>query len=68
MDIFINGQSESINHQTDTLGKLLSSHSINAKHIIIEYNNTLLKASQLDQQISPGDQIEIIHFIGGGIK
>ena len=68
MDIFINGKPESINHQIDTIKKLLSSRSINAKHIIIEYNNTLLKASQLDQQISPGDQIEIIHFIGGGIK
>ena len=68
MDIFINGQSESINHQTDTLEKLLSSRSINAKHIIIEYNDTLLKASPLNQQIRAGDRIEIIHFIGGGIK
>ena len=68
MDIFINGKPESINHQIDTIKKLLSSRSINAKHIIIEYNNTLLKASQLDQQISPGDKIEIIHFIGGGTK
>ncbi len=40
---------------------------ITPEHVIIDLNGTLYKANQFEKaHIKEADQIEIIHFIGGG--
>ena len=51
-----------------TLAKLLESLNVDARTVVIERNRTILRDhSSFDSlELAAGDEIEIVHFVGGG--
>jgi len=51
-----------------TLADLLASLKLDARTVVIERNGTILRDrdSLAKIELSPGDTIEIVHFVGGG--
>jgi sulfur carrier protein len=49
------------------LQSLLRQLALSEKRVAVELNGKLLKSSQFaNQPLKEGDQIEIIHYVGGG--
>jgi len=50
-----------------TIGRLLASLSIDPRRVAVEHNLAVVKRATYDVAvIQPGDQIEIVNFVGGG--
>ena len=50
-----------------TVGDLLRSRELKPHLVAIEYNGDILPREKYDeQQLSDGDKLEIVHFVGGG--
>ncbi len=66
MQINLNGEKRTIPN-TSNLVSLLSLLSIDPKKVAVEINLQIIpKSSFFDTNIKDGDNIEIVHFIGGG--
>lgn len=66
MQIMVNGESKTCPAGA-TLAKLLEILGINPKSVVVEKNLDIVDMGRLDEQeISEGDCIEIIRFVGGG--
>ena len=64
--IRVNGKSKVINKGTKVLN-LISNLKIPIKKVAIELNNEILDKKKLNKiNIKKNDNIEIVHFIGGG--
>ena len=62
----INGDSHSCDNET-TLTRLLTSMEIDPTKVAVERNMEIVPKSQFDSQyIEDKDNLEIVHFIGGG--
>ncbi|HEY3112522.1 MAG TPA: sulfur carrier protein ThiS [Gemmatimonadaceae bacterium] len=67
VSITVNGAERRV--PTDwTLADLLESLEVDARTVVIERNRTILRdRSAFDSlELAPDDQIEIVHFVGGG--
>ena len=66
MQINLNGEKRTISNSTN-LVSLLSELSIDPKKVAVEINLQIIpKSCFLDTKINEGDNIEIVHVIGGG--
>lgn len=66
MDIKLNGKPHSLPEAT-SLSALAASLGLNASQVAIERNRHIVPRSKhTETLLSPGDEIEIVHFIGGG--
>tara|TARA_B100000073_G_C23715337_1_gene565722 strand:- start:876 stop:1076 length:201 start_codon:yes stop_codon:yes gene_type:complete len=66
MQINLNGEKRTISNSTN-LVSLLSELNIDPKKVAVEINLQIIpKSCFLDTKINEGDNIEIVHFIGGG--
>ena len=66
INVTINGDTHSLD-STLSLIDLLAHFEIEEGKVAIEYNREIVPKSTFDQvTISDGDQLEIVHFIGGG--
>lgn len=66
MIVRINGQQEEIPANTSLL-QLLQSKGIPLDAVVVEYNYGILPREQWDQVIlQAGDNLEVLHFVGGG--
>ena len=66
IDIQLNGQKCSVS-QGLTLKQLLEQHQLTSKAVVVEYNQQVIPAERLAlTSVADGDQIEIVHFVGGG--
>jgi len=62
----INGQKRELPEPT-TLLEFLQSKEIDPRFIVIEYNGTVIRRNTFsDVTLSDGDEVEIVHMIGGG--
>jgi thiamine biosynthesis protein ThiS len=63
----VNGEPRAI-PTGSTLGDLLRSLALDPRMVVIEHNGTILRdrAAYDALQLSSGDTIEIVHFVGGG--
>lgn len=65
MEITINGEQRSLTVQT--VLQLLQSLDIDPRRVAVELNMDILpKAEYETASLADGDQIEIVHFVGGG--
>jgi thiamine biosynthesis protein ThiS len=67
LQIQINGEQQEVN---DGLGlsELITHLKLRADQIAIELNQQVLRRSVWEATIlQPGDRIEIVHFVGGGM-
>jgi thiamine biosynthesis protein ThiS len=50
-----------------TIGDLLQQLKVVPGRVVVELNGTIHRRGEgLDEEIRPGDVVEIVHFVGGG--
>ena len=49
-----------------TLRALVESHQLKPEKVAIELNRRLARADKYDVPLNPGDEVEIVTFVGGG--
>ncbi|WP_408020097.1 sulfur carrier protein ThiS [Sporosarcina obsidiansis] len=66
MTIDLNGKSYTIVPEVKTVQHLLEHLQLGDRILIVEKNKEILQKDCYDAPIMDKDQIEIIHFVGGG--
>ena len=66
MQVRLNGKDREV-EQDLTITALLESLDLNPQLIVVELNRVILeRATYASTPVSDGDQIELVHFVGGG--
>ena len=66
MKLLINGENRTV-QDVKTLRTLLQSLDINPNGVVIEHNQNVVSRQKLEEVLlKEGDQVEIVHFVGGG--
>jgi thiamine biosynthesis protein ThiS len=66
MEITVNG-SPRVVPQDGTLLDLLTQLDLDPRTVVVEHNRAIVRRPALgDARLSPGDAVEIVHFVGGG--
>lgn len=66
MKLLINGENRTV-QDVKTLRTLLQSLDINPNGVVIEHNQSVVSRKKLEEVLlQEGDQVEIVHFVGGG--
>jgi thiamine biosynthesis protein ThiS len=64
--VTVNGAERQLESGT-TIAGLLSALGLHPRLVVVEHNRTILDAAQLDRtEIRAGDNLELVHFVGGG--
>ena len=67
MRIQINGEQREFPQSSLSLNELLDTLSLPPQRIAVELNKTIVRRSDWEKtKLKEGDQIEIVHFVGGG--
>ena len=68
MELTVNGEKRELPEGT-TVPQLLETLKIVPERVVVEVNLTILKRAELPGTIlKEGDQVEIVHFVGGGAE
>jgi len=66
MNILLNGENTEVSEAISVQG-LIEQLELTGRRIAVEVNEDIVPRSEHDeQQLAPGDRIEIVHAIGGG--
>ncbi len=66
MTVVVNGEERQIDGNSTALD-LLHALGLDARAVVLEVNREIVRRPALaDTQLHDGDQIEIVHFVGGG--
>ena len=66
MQLTINGDSRTIDH-ADSVEQLLQQLSLDPGTVVVELNRRIIRRPALaTTPVADGDQVEIVHFVGGG--
>lgn len=66
MDIVFNGEPLQV-AEAATVADLLAAAGLEGRRVAVELNRSIVPRSRHDQQrLAPGDQVEVVHAIGGG--
>jgi len=66
MELVLNGERKQVPDDL-TVAELLKQLSVRPELVVVEVNLTVLKRDQLASAVlKAGDQVEIVHFVGGG--
>ena len=66
MEVMVNGVKQTVPERT-TITHLLDTLKILPERVVVEVNLTILKrAEHANTTLKEGDQVEIVHFVGGG--
>ena len=66
MELQVNGKPMTM-PDGSTAAQLLQQLGVQPEKVVVEVNLTILRRHQLpDTTLSPGDHVEIVHFVGGG--
>ncbi len=69
MKIRLNGEFKNFDEQKLTASQLLDKLSLPAEKVVVEVNFEILAKDHLAKAlIQDGDEVEIVHFVGGGAK
>lgn len=67
MRIQINGEQREFPQSSLSLAELIDTLSLAPQRIAIEVNKTIVRRGDWEKtRLNDGDQIEIVHFVGGG--
>jgi len=65
MNLTINGEKRSVS--AETLGALVEQLGMKPDRVAIELNRNIISRDRWAQtRLADGDQLEIVHFVGGG--
>ena len=65
MTIKVNGQDRQVADGANILA-LLAEAKLKPQTVAIEVNKRLVRSEKYDQPLKPGDEVEIVTFVGGG--
>jgi thiamine biosynthesis protein ThiS len=66
LTLTINGEAREVPGPA-TLEDLLSHLDLDPRGVVVEHNRAIVRRPQLGKvRVSDGDQVEIVHFVGGG--
>jgi thiamine biosynthesis protein ThiS len=65
MNVKVNGEDRDITDGT-TVRALVQQFKLIPEKVAIELNRRLIRSEKYDQPLQPGDEIEIVTFVGGG--
>ncbi|PAU81671.1 sulfur carrier protein ThiS [Halovibrio salipaludis] len=66
MNIILNGEKTEVG-ETASIQTLIERLELTGRRIAVEVNEEIVPRSEHDsRQLAPGDQVEIVHAIGGG--
>ena len=66
MQVFLNGQTKEVPEHC-SLQELVESLDLKADRLAIELNHEIVRRQDWsDMRLRTGDQLEIVHFVGGG--
>lgn len=64
--IVVNGERRSIPSPA-TLASLLERLALDPRSVVVEHNRQIVRRAQLaETPVAADDQVEIVHFVGGG--
>jgi sulfur carrier protein len=67
MKLIINGEVVELSEEVRTIQDLLTHFKLQDKGAIVELNREILeKSAHAEANLTDGDQVEIVHFVGGG--
>ncbi|QKE73869.1 sulfur carrier protein ThiS [Arthrobacter citreus] len=67
MEIRLNGKNIEVSNKTFTIQDLLNEYQLENRIVIVEVNEEIIYKEQYAlTHLSNGDQVELIHFVGGG--
>jgi sulfur carrier protein len=67
MSIKLNGELVDLNQDVKTIQHLLAFYKLEDRLVIVEHNREIVLKDQYENTtISNGDEIELVHFVGGG--
>lgn len=65
-EIVANGRTRPVAGRT-TIAGFLVAHGIDPDLVVVERNGEILPRAEYDAvRVQPGDELEIVHFVGGG--
>jgi len=65
MKIKVNGVEREVPDGANVLA-LLAESKLKPQTVAVEVNRRLLRTEKYDQPLKPGDEVEIVTFVGGG--
>lgn len=66
MRVIVNGEPHDLSDGLTVAG-LISQLSLNGRRIAVELNREILdREAYAEQRLADGDEVEIVHFVGGG--
>ena len=65
MTVNVNGQPRDVDDGTTVLA-LIEQHNLTPQKVAVELNRRLIRTERYDTVLRPGDEIEIVTFVGGG--
>jgi sulfur carrier protein len=66
MEILVNGELR-MARTGQTVSELLAELSLDARLVVVELNREILRRGELSRvRMEPGDQVELVNFVGGG--
>ncbi len=66
VEVIVNGERRAV-PEAATLLELLEQLGLDPRSVVVEHNRRIVRRPALaDQQVAPGDAIELVHFVGGG--
>jgi len=67
MDLTINGEAKTLNHDSMTIIELLKALGLGERRVAVEQNRAIVpRARHGSTPVNEGDVIEIVSFVGGG--
>lgn len=66
MRITLNGKAYKLPEDASTVQQLLEHLELSKRIVIVEVNKEIVQKDQYDRPIRERDQVEMIHFVGGG--
>ncbi|SER85608.1 sulfur carrier protein [Gracilibacillus ureilyticus] len=67
MKLIINGEDLELNEDVKNIEELITVLGLTDKSLIVEHNQSILKKQEHSvTAVTDGDQLEIVHFVGGG--
>jgi thiamine biosynthesis protein ThiS len=66
LNIVVNGEERTIQGELSVLG-FLQAIQVDPKRVVVELNRAILQRDRLAEvPLRDGDELEIVHFVGGG--
>jgi len=66
VDITVNGETQTV-ADNSTVADLVRALDLEQKRIAVEFNRQILRRElYAEQMLAAGDEVEIVHFVGGG--